>query len=60
MNVFDYLPADSPIQDYIIVMAALTAVANFYLVYRVMLVRDPLAPRLKAMILRSASLKADL
>jgi tight adherence protein C len=60
MNVFDYLPADSPIEGYIVAMAALTAVVNAYLVYRVMLVRDPLAPRLKAMKLRRDALRADL
>lgn len=60
MNVFDYLPADSPIEDYIVAMAALAALANVYLVYRVMLVRDPLGPRLKAMKQRRDVLRADL
>tara|TARA_R110002126_G_scaffold10533_21_gene48487 strand:+ start:4974 stop:5948 length:975 start_codon:yes stop_codon:yes gene_type:complete len=60
MNVFDYLPADSPIEGYIVAMAALTALANAYLVYRVMLVRDPLGPRLKAMKQRRETLRADL
>ena len=60
MNVFDYLPADSPIEGYIVAMAALTALANAYLVYRVMLGRDPLGPRLKAMKQRRETLRADL
>jgi tight adherence protein C len=60
MNVFDYLPEDSPIEEYIVIMAALTALVNAYLVYRVMLVRDPLAPRLKAMKQRRDVLRADL
>ena len=60
MNVFEYLPADSPIEDYIVAMAALTALVNAYLVYRVMLVRDPLGPRLKAMKQRRDVLRADL
>ncbi len=60
MNVFDYLPADSPIEGYIVAMATLTALVNAYLVYRVMLVRDPLGPRLKAMKQRRDVLRADL
>ena len=60
MNPFDYLPADSPVEDYLVIMAALTAAVNVYLVYRVMLVRDPLAPRLKALKQRRDSLRADL
>ena len=60
MNVFDYLPADSPVEDYLVAMAALTALVNVYLVYRVMLVRDPLGPRLKAMKRRRDVLRADL
>lgn len=60
MNVFDYLPADSPVEDYIVIMAALTAMVNAYLVYRVMLVRDPLGPRIKAMKQRRDVLRADL
>lgn len=60
MNVFDYLPPDSPIEDYIVGMAALTALVNAYLVYRVMLVRDPLGPRLKAMKQRRDVLRADM
>lgn len=60
MNVFDYLPADSPIEGYIVTLAALTALVNAYLVYRVMLVRDPLGPRLKAMKQRRDVLRADL
>lgn len=60
MNPFDYLPADSPVEDYLVIMAALTALVNAYLVYRVMLVRDPLAPRLKAMKQRRDALRADL
>lgn len=60
MNVFDYLPADSPVEGYIVAMAALTALVNAYLVYRVMLVRDPLGPRLKAMKQRRDVLRADL
>ena len=60
MNVFDYLPADSPVEDYIVIMAALTALVNAYLVYRVMLVGDPLGPRLKALKQRRDVLRADL
>ena len=60
MNVFDFLPPDSPIEDYIVGMAALTALVNAYLVYRVMLVRDPLGPRLKAMKQRRDVLRADM
>jgi tight adherence protein C len=60
MNVFDYLPPDSPVEEYIVIMAALTALVNAYLVYRVMLVRDPLGPRLKSLKQRREVLRANL
>lgn len=60
MNPFDYLPEGSLAEDLIVAMAALSALVNGYLVYRVMLVRDPLAPRLKNLRNRRDALRAEL
>lgn len=60
MSPFDYLPDDSSIETLIVAMAALSAVFNAYLVYRVMIVKDPLGPRLKSLKRRRDMLRADL
>ena len=60
MNIVDYLPEGTSIDDYVVGLAALTAAVTAYLVYRVMLVRDPLAPRLRALRQRRETLRADL
>ena len=60
MNPLDLLPPDSGLEEIIVLMAALTAAANAYLVYRVMLVRDTLGPRLKRMKERRDELRQEL
>lgn len=60
MNPLDLLPRGFPIDACIAGLAGLTALVNVYLVYRVMLVRDPLGPRLKALKNRRDELRADL
>ena len=60
MNLLDYMPEGSPIEGYIVAMAALSAVVNAYLVYRVMIVRDGVGPRLRALKARRDTLRADL
>lgn len=60
MNPLDLLPADSPVEDMIVAMAALTAAMSAYLVYRVMLVRDPVAPRLRRLKERRTELRREL
>jgi tight adherence protein C len=60
MNPLDLLSPDSGMDDLIVLMAALTAAANAYLVYRVMLVRDPLGPRLRRLKERRDELRREL
>ncbi len=60
MNPADLLAPGSVSEMLIVAMAVLSVLANAYLVYRVMLVRDPLAPRLKAIRARCDALRADL
>ena len=60
MNPLDMLPPGSPIEELIVALAALSALFNAWLVYRVMLVRDPLGARLKAVRNRRDALRADL
>lgn len=60
MNPLDLLPPDSPFEDMIVAMAALTAAVNAYLVYRVMLARDPVAPRLRRLKERRSELRREL
>ncbi|MEX2454961.1 MAG: hypothetical protein WD470_09670, partial [Rhodospirillaceae bacterium] len=60
MNPIDLLPAGSFVEDLIVAMAALTAAANAFLVYRVMLVRDPLAPRLRRLKERREELHREM
>ena len=60
MNPFEDLSFGSISEELIVAFAGLTAFVNIYLVYRVMLVRDDMTPRLKAIAERSKELRAGL
>jgi tight adherence protein C len=60
MNPFDLLPPDSGGEELIVVLASLAAFVNVFLVYRVMLVRDLVGPRVKAINARIRELRAGI
>ena len=59
MNLSDLLPWDVPPDLFIIGVAALSAVFCVLLVYRTLLSRDPLGPRMATIEARRKALKAD-
>jgi tight adherence protein C len=60
MNPFDLFGPDGGGDVLIVAVAAIAAFINVYFVYRVTLVRDPLAPRLKALEERRKALRAGV
>jgi tight adherence protein C len=60
MNFSDFIPAGSWGEDFIVLMAALAAAINVFVLYRALLVRDPLGPRLKALNERRDALRRGI
>ena len=60
MNLTDFLPAGTSPETAILISVAIAALVNVIVFYNVLLVRDPLGPRLKAMQERREALKAGL
>ena len=60
MKLEGFLPAGMAPETAIILMAGLAAFISVYLVWNVLLYRDPIGPRIKALQDRRAQMKADL